>query len=52
MRFQVVFGYGWKSDIAKVADRQLFRDLRFIIFRQQKGMHAYAFLFEKQKIDL
>ena len=36
----------------KVADRQLLAVWGFIIFRQQEGMHASAFLSEKQKIDL
>ena len=41
-----------KFDILKVADRQVLAVWGFIIFRQQLGMHAYAFLSEKQKTDL
>jgi hypothetical protein len=41
-----------KIDILKVADRQVLAVWRFIIFRQQEGMHASAFLSEKQKTDL
>ena len=38
-----------KFDIGALLTSKFLAVWRFIIFRQQEGMHAYSFLFDKQK---
>ncbi|WP_218944688.1 hypothetical protein, partial [Acinetobacter sp. YH12208] len=50
--FRRFLRYGVKFDIGALLTIKFLAVWRFIISRQQEGMHAYAFLSEKQKIDL
>jgi hypothetical protein len=50
--FRPFLSYGAKFDIGTSLTSKFLAVWRFIIFRQQEGMHAYAFLSEKQKNTL
>ena len=47
--FRRFLRYGVKFDIGALLTSKFLAVWRFIIFRQQEGMHASAFLSEKQK---